>query len=237
MTALNERIVEATRRIVNEPWSIRDGRVVPHTDDIALEANESVRLEAVYMYADMADSSGLVRDHSNETAAKVIRAYLDSICKIIRSLGGEIRSFDGDRVMAIFIGDNKNSQAAKCALKIKYTVDEIVRPAVEQRLPSLKRSGYHLSHGTGIASGQVLITRGGVRANNDLVSVGRGPNLAAKLSEIRKSPYRSYLTDSVFSRLNTESKYSDNKCMWTKMQTSIDGSTTTVYGSSWQWGV
>ncbi|MEU5905187.1 hypothetical protein ABZ780_12510, partial [Micromonospora sp. NPDC047467] len=96
-------------------------------------------MDAVYLYADMANSTGLARDFDPKTAAKVVRAYLDATCRVIKSRGGEIRSFDGDRVMAIFMGGSKNSNAARCALNINWAVTKVVWLALEQRLPSLKR--------------------------------------------------------------------------------------------------
>jgi adenylate cyclase len=233
---LTEDIDDAVKKVVQASWNSRNGAVVPTTEDVAL-SNGAVLLDAVYLYADMADSTGLARDFSRETAAKVIRAYLDATCRVIRARGGEIRSFDGDRVMAIFVGNAKNSAAAKCALNIKYVVDEIVRPAVDGRFPSLINRGFTLSHCVGIASGSALIVRGGVRGNNDLVSVGRAPNVAAKLSEIRNRPYRTYITAGVFSRLNEDSKYGgkDKRLMWEQRTRTVGGEEMTVYRSSWQW--
>ncbi len=233
---LAEDIDEAVQQVVQASWNSRSGTVVPTTEDVAL-SNGAVLLDAVYLYADMADSTGLARDFSRETAAKVIRAYLDATCRVIKARGGEIRSFDGDRVMAIFVGNAKNSTAAKCALNIKYVVDEIVRPAVESRFPSLVRNGFVLSHCVGIASGSALLVRGGVRGSNDLVSVGRPPNVAAKLSEVRNKPYRTYITADVFKRLNEASKYAgkDKRLMWQERSLTVGGQDTTVYRSSWQW--
>ena len=161
---LADDIHSAATSIAGAKWNIRDGRVVPTTEDVAL-ANGGVRLDAVYLYADMADSTGLAREFTRETAAKVIRCYLDATCRVIKANSGEIRSFDGDRVMAIFIGDSKNSGAADCALKIHYAVEKIVRPVVEARLPSLVNKGYRLSHCVGIASGEAL---GAARIGADL---------------------------------------------------------------------
>ena len=48
---LVEDIRTAVTSIVGAGWNIRDGRVVPTTEDIAL-ANGGVRLDAVYLYAD-----------------------------------------------------------------------------------------------------------------------------------------------------------------------------------------
>ena len=201
-------ITAAVNQMVTSDWNTRRGTVVPTTEDIAL-ANGAVEIDAVYLYADMANSSGLVRDFPAKTAAKVIRAYLDATCRVIKNRGGKIRSFDGDRVMAIFIGNSKNSAAANCGLNINWAVRKVVRPALENRYPSLKQGKFALEHCVGIASGTALVVRGGVRGDNDLVSVGRPPNVAAKLSDVRAWPYATYITKSVFNSLSADAKYKD----------------------------
>jgi hypothetical protein len=41
-------------------------------------------------------------------------------------MGGAITAFDGDRVMGVFIWDDKCSRAAECALKINQVVVQIL---------------------------------------------------------------------------------------------------------------
>lgn len=91
-------------------WSITNGTVVPTTDDIVMR-NGGRLLDATYAYADLADSSKIAQTLKKEAAAKIIRAFVNSATRILRNFGGEIRSFDGDRVMAIFVGDDKNWNA------------------------------------------------------------------------------------------------------------------------------
>jgi class 3 adenylate cyclase len=232
---LAEEIDKAVTTVVCSDWDVRKGTVVPTTGSVALK-NGAVEVDAVYLYADMADSTKLARDFKKKTAAKVIRCYLDAVSRVIIARGGEIRSFDGDRVMAIFMGNAKNSVAAQCALNIHYAVEKIVRPVVEANLSSLVTNGYKLSHCVGIASGPALIVRGGVRNNNDLVSIGRAPNVAAKLSDIRDGGYRTYITQSVFNVLNDGSKYSNGKIMWDgPLVRNVGGEEMKVYRSSWYW--
>jgi adenylate cyclase len=231
---LADDIRSAVTTVAGADWDIRKGTVVPTTDTVTLK-NGAVELDAVYLYADMADSTGLARDFTKKTAAKVIRCYLDATCKVIRAWGGEIRSFDGDRVMAIFVGGSKNTNAARCALQIHYAVEHIVRPILEKNLPSLVSQGWVLRHCTGIASGKALIVRGGVRGHNDLVSIGRAPNVAAKLSDVRNWPYRTYITEEVFNKLADKAKHSSkNELMWDGPVTrEVGGEKITVYKSSW----
>ncbi|MEU4173283.1 transposase [Streptomyces sp. NPDC026665] len=98
-------------------------------------------------------------------------------CRAIKARGGEIRSFDGDRVMAVFMGDSKNSDAAECGLQIHHVVDKIVRPKVEANLPSITTKGFQIKHCVGIDSGTALIVRGGVRATTTWSPLAEPPTL------------------------------------------------------------
>ncbi|WP_326945445.1 hypothetical protein OG439_38525 [Amycolatopsis sp. NBC_01307] len=199
--------------------------------------NGAVLLDAVYLYADLADSTRLARDFNVKVAAKVIRSFLDASCRVIRARGGTITSFDGDRVMAIFVGDTKNSNAAKCALQINYAVKKVIRPAVTARFSTIRESGFVVSHCVGVAGGKTMLVRGGVRGSNDLVSIGRAPNVAAKLSDVRNGEFHSYITESVYKNMLDSSKMSDKTNMWTSVSREVGGEKMTVYKSAWTWNL
>src|SRR3954467_7943877 len=93
--------------ILRQEWNIRDGQVVPKTEDVAL-AGGAVKLAVTMLYADLADSTELAMTYDKRVAAKVFKSFLSCSSKLIRAEGGEIRSFDGDRVMGVFIGNAKN---------------------------------------------------------------------------------------------------------------------------------
>lgn len=213
--ALKDDLSNEVQSILNQTWNIRDGQVVPTTDDVAL-AGGAVRLDATILYADLADSTELAMRYDKRVAAKVFKSFLTTSSRIIRLRDGHIRSFDGDRVMGIFIGGSKNSNAAKCALNINYAFLKIVKPALLEKYPNLENGSYKLAHCVGVDTSEVLVVRGGVRKNSDLVWVGRAPNIAAKLSGIRNSPYHSYITASVYDNMNDKSKFSDGVNMWEK---------------------
>src|SRR4051794_30025175 len=94
--------------ILNTAWVERDGTVVPKTEDVTLK-NGAVNLDVTVLYADLWHSTQLQRDLSYSTTAKIIRAYLSSMTQIVKDCGGHVRSFDGDRVMGIFVGTGKNT--------------------------------------------------------------------------------------------------------------------------------
>ena len=82
--------------------------------------------------------------------------------------------------MAVFIGDAKNSSAARAALKVNFAVQKVINPAIQERYPS---EGYTIKHVVGIDTSHLFVARTGIRGGaNDLVWVGRAANYAAKLS-------------------------------------------------------
>src|SRR5687767_13664907 len=85
-------------------WEKREGRQVPSAEDVAL-GNDAVAIEGTVLYADLVDSTSLVTGYQNWFAAEVYKAYLVTACRIISDQGGDITAFDGDRVMAVFMGD------------------------------------------------------------------------------------------------------------------------------------
>lgn len=234
--ALADTISTNISTIFDTAWDTRDGQVVPKTEDVALR-NGAVKLDAVMLYADLANSTKLARQFPDSVAAKIARAYLSSMTRLVNKTGGTVRSFDGDRVMGVFIGGQKNTNAATCALKMAHVVEKILRPKSEAKFPSLKTKGFVIDHCVGVASSEVLVVRGGVRGSNDLVFIGSAPNLAAKMSEIRASPYRSYLTHQVYGMLLDRAKYGgpNNKNMWTQVTRSLGDERWTLYKSSWTW--
>lgn len=95
-----------------------DGVIESVPDPAKMGYSQGVYLPSTYLYADMADSSGLVAIAPPDTVARVMKAYLSVSTRIIRANNGHIRSFDGDRVMGIFAGTDRNTRAAKSALQI-----------------------------------------------------------------------------------------------------------------------
>lgn len=246
MSALNDKVTQDMRDLMFTEWEIVDGQTVPATNDVTLK-NGAVRLEAVYLYADLADSTLLQSVFTQTFAAKVMRMYLNGTCQIIRDGGGHIKSFDGDRVMGIYMGEGKRNNAADAALKISYLVSKIINPIIEERLAATKTTRkWEASHGVGVDIGEVLMVRAGVRNNpggatyNDLISVGRAPNVAAKLSSFRdtmRGPI--WITEDVFGGLQPKQRYPDGDLskgeMW-DLTRSVDVGphTLDLYRTTWR---
>jgi len=236
--SFKDQVTRGISDIFTQPWNMRAGQVVPSTEDIAL-AGGAVRLDATFLYADLAQSSYLAQDYQQRTAAKILKSFLYSMSRILTENSGTITSFDGDRVMGVFISGSKNTSAATCALKMNYAVEKILKPKTESHFASIRETGFTISHCVGVDTSEVLVVRAGQRGANDLVWVGRAPNLAAKLSDLRQGSYRSFISENVFNRLNDSAKYGgkENELMWEKCSIKFAGQDTIAYRSSWRWEI
>lgn len=224
-----EKLVENTLDI---KWNVRDGQVVPSTETITLK-DGAVKIDAVFLYADLAQTSYLARVCPWETTAKIIRAYLDCCVRIIKSWGGEIRSFDGDRVMGVFVGNMKNTHASKCAREIFYTVESILGPAALRKFTSFQNNNIKLKNCVGIDVGQARAVRAGIRESNDLIWIGKAPSFAAKLSDIRSYGYCVYLSKASYSALDADAKISNGQNIWTQDHVTFAGVKEEVYKTNY----
>lgn len=233
---IDATIIAALDSILTEPWKVTNPRDVPQSEDITL-LNGAASIEATYLYADLANSSALAQAVPPESAARAIRMYLNTAVRVLRHYQGQIRSFDGDRVMAIFIGDSKNSNAFRAAMAINSYVVNVIPDRIAG-LPEIGRAGWTMKHGIGIDTGPALLVRGGVRNNNDIVSIGAAPNVAAKLADVRdldpihitkrsvervRQDYREHADGRVRHRLCGEKE--------------IGGQRLVVHSSNWWWTI
>ncbi len=230
---MEEELTKTVDAIVRSGWDLRAGQVIPESQDITL-GNSGVTLEATILYADLADSTALAL-YDGQIAAEVCKAYLSGTTRLIKAAGGEIRSFDGDRVMGIFLGDFKNTSAATAALRINYFFRGVLEPAFLSFYPRLKTSPFTFAQSVGIDTSPVRAVRAGVRNDNDLVWVGRAPNIAAKLSGIREQGYSTYITQAVFDKLNTCARLYNGQQLWERRSWAKGKpyGTEAVYRSSW----
>ncbi len=230
---MEDELAKEVDQIVKSGWGMRDGQVVPDTDSVTL-GNSGVKLEATILYADLADSTELAL-YDQGIAAEVYKAYLLGTTRLVKANGGQVRSFDGDRVMGIFIGDSKNSSAAKTALKINYFFTQILQPRFLDFYKRLENSSFKFAQSVGVDTGTIRVARAGVRNDNDLIWVGKAPNIAAKLSSVRETGFSSYITDDVFKRLNESARLFNGNSMWEQRSwpNGIVYETGTIYRSSW----
>lgn len=228
MTAFKEELTSAVTTIFSNAWTTREGRKIPELSELGL-GNDGVKLDATVLYADLADSTQLVADMSAEFAAEIYKAYLYCAARVITERGGTITAYDGDRIMGVYIGDSKNSQAVRTGLKIKWCVDNIINPALKQQYPG---RNYSVSQKVGIDKSNLMVARTGMRGRNDLVWVGTAANNAAKMAALDLG-YGTYISAGIYGQIADDAKYTNGVDMWTPLSSPMGY----IYGSSWQWGV
>jgi adenylate cyclase len=225
--AILETIETEIDSVLGTTWDERTGTVIPETTDIILK-NGAVKLTATFLYADLAGSSNLARLCPWQTTAKIIRSYLDAAVRLIKHHGGEIRSFDGDRVMGVFVGDYKNTNAVNCARKIDWVVTNLINPKVTKEFASIRNNEIKIKHCIGVHVSDARAVRAGIRNNNDLIWIGDAPSFAAKLSDIREYPYEVYISAACYEKVATVYKTGTHD-VWTSTFVNISGHQHKVY--------
>ncbi len=213
-------------------WAVQKTASVPEPESLRLNSNHAKDLEsATVLYADLDGSTDMVENFKWWFSAKVYKTYLRCAGQIIKKEGGVVTGYDGDRVMAVFTGASKNTSAVRCAMKISWAVDEIIKPALKAQYPTTE---FNLKHVVGIDTSQLRTARIGVHGDNDLVWIGRAANYAAKLTTLSEKPI--WITQSVYDRTDKSAKYVDGTHMWSKHCWN-DMDKMSIYATTFRWPI
>jgi len=202
--ALEDDIRSKAFATFKDSWPERLGRAVPDGTTIT-QGNDAIHLEqATIAYADLDQSTILVDTKMWWFAASIYKTFLYAAARIFRSEGGTITAYDGDRVMAVFLGADQCKAAARAALKINWAVKMVVQPQLDERYKAYAR--YEIRHTVGIDVSEIRCAQAGTRGDTDLVWVGRAANHAAKLTT-RDSAYSTWVTQAVFDKLDDNTRF------------------------------
>ena len=219
------------KSIFSTAWDVQKTKNVPAPEDLRLNSNHAKHLEkATVLYADLDGSTSMVDNKHWEFSAEVYKTFLRCSAQVIRSEAGTITAYDGDRIMAIFTGDTKNTSAVRCALKINHAVRHIIQPSLEKQY----KTGFKISHVVGIDTSEMRPTRIGVHGDNDIVWVGRAANYAAKLTTL--SGASTWITKAVYDQMHKDVKYSNGTNMW-KLHPWVAMQNMQIYSSSYGWKI
>lgn len=212
-------------------------RSVPNPEDIPL-GKQAAQLEATALFIDIRQSSDIANAVRRQTAAKMLKSYFRGAVTVINSHGGRVRSFNGDGMLALFIGDVRSSSAAKAAMETKWFVQNILGRKMDRYFQNNRQAlgqELGLSIGCGLDDGYIYAVRVGIRGTNDVAWVGRCTNTAAKLSNILRPPQQIALTREVYKRLPEDRRMSKGRAMWSEEKKGEFGGTERYYRSS-EWG-
>jgi class 3 adenylate cyclase len=207
---LKDDLTAEVKKTFATQWEVNEAESVPAPEQLRLNANHAKDLaKATVLYADLDGSTNMVDTYDWSFSAEIYKTYLRCAAQVIRSESGVISAYDGDRVMAVFTGNSKNTSAVRAALKINYAVCEIIRPALAAQYSS---KNFTLKHVVGVDSTQLRTARIGVHGDNDLVWVGRAANYAAKLTDLSEKP--TWITKAVYDNMHDEVKFTKGTNMW-----------------------
>lgn len=232
--AIKEDLENKINSHFKESYEVCETTIVPDTDYSKLTfGNKGLTAELAFLYIDIRKSSELHTTYGFANAARIYQSFHDISVRIANYFDGNIRSFDGDRIMAIFSGKSKCTNAVKSAMKIRWAVDHLL--STHLKTP--------IKIGCGIDFGKVLIIKVGKgRDNNnkDIVWVGKASNYAAHLSDNGKNSI--IISERTYDRMGPTVKWknADDKKenMWTyKKLTLKNGKEIKVLESSWSWGI
>jgi len=242
---MKKGIEDKVINIIDTKFEVVDTYSVPDIDDTRLTFdNTGLRFDATTLYIDMRDSTKILNKHHRTSVAKLHKAYFHVIVKIAKSLGGEVRSFNGDGMLVFFQGTTKNelSNAVKAAMHMKYmlAINEKVKNKLEKYSP--------INFGIGIDDNKVLCTKVGISGTNnrDLVWISNAVNKAVKIGDNLESPYQIGISSYVYNNLNDDVKYHKKKDswgndiqvdMWEKEYFTYNGQQESFYCTTYYWTI
>ena len=219
-----------TDKFFRENFEVNDTTIIPTTDYKKLTfGNKGVKCELTFLFIDIRKSSELHDNYGFVDAAKIYQSFHDINVRIINNRQGEVRAFDGDRIMGVFSGPRKNNNAVAAAMNIRYAITEVLN----KKLPINKP----LNIGIGIETGLTLITkvgRGNDENNNDLVWIGKACNYASHMCN--ESTNKIYISPTVYSFLEGTNKTVNNVNIWSPINMVLkNGKKVLCHTTSYTW--
>lgn len=244
--ALKDDIKSKVRAILEEKFEVTEVYYVPKIDDPKLTfGNTGFKFEASVLYIDMRGSTKVLNIHNRTTVAKLHMAFFHTIVKITNSLGGNVRSFNGDSALIFFRGKLKEtfSTAVKCAMQIKYMIDN-----GEGGINALLKNYSTLNFGIGVDHGNILCTKIGVGGehNRDIFWIGNAVNKSTVLGDKSQSPVHISISNYVYINLLDWAKYGTRKNylgqeekvdIWTRGTFIYNDLLEYYYYTTWSWEV
>jgi len=213
-------------------YEIEDVPDIENKPDLRLTSgNTGLSGEFSFLSVGMHCSADYTDEHRLHTMTKIYKAYHHCMVECIKENDGRVRSFDGDRVLAVFDGKRKVNNAMDCAMKMVGCRYDILQPKI---LAAFSNDSFSL--GVGISTGAAMVSKAGAgydKTNRDLIWIGTPPILSAKLSEEADAPYSIYICKNTFERLLESNRYiSENETtidMWTKAKLKLKNKNIDIY--------
>ena len=105
-------------------YEVIETTTIPSPEDVTF-GKKAYKIKLTALCVDLRKSTDLLRVHDKETCGKIHKSYLTIATKIITENSGQVRSFNGDSVLAFWRAQYKSEieQAVKAAFQLKWALD------------------------------------------------------------------------------------------------------------------
>ena len=236
---LKEDINNSVNSILDSQMEITNFNSVPDINDNQLTFGlTGKRFSNVCFYIDMRGSTKILEKHNANVVIKIHKAFFIIILKIVNSLNGEVRSFNGDSVLAFFTGNDSSTidSAIKAAMQIKYLM-MIDEDSLKNKI--LNKYDTEIDIGIGLDIGTTTVAKVGYSAKNskDLIWIGSNVNHSVKISDILNKPNSIGVTKRMYDNLTNITKFSKGVNMWQESSVTYNGIRETIYITQYYWTV
>ncbi len=169
--------------------------------DGQIKRGDGRRLDAVIWYTDLRRSTGLAESLAANAYLDLLNRYFECTAGSVLAHGGEVLSFIGDAVLAIFpveSGGDGARLAARTALEAAYDAR-----ARLDALNTARQDHEPINFGLGLHVGEVMHGNIGVPERVEFSVIGPAANEVARLEELTKTLGRDVLVSGAFADLLT----------------------------------
>lgn len=191
------------RDYLDGDYEVSETQIVPSVEQVPF-GKKAKKMNLCAFCIDLRKSSELLTVHQKQTCGKIHKSFLTVVSKVVIENDGEIRSFNGDGLLAFWPAYKKIQldSAVKTAMTIKWLLCH--------KLSKLFEKYEKLNFGIGIDWGEVYIVRAGISRNannNDLVFLGSCVNFATEIANQAQSPNHIEISRKTYDNLTDEWKY------------------------------
>src|SRR3989338_7857718 len=109
--ATNQETLDVVDVYLNQSYIQEETRIVPKISDLTFGNTIKKIPFVVVLYVDMRKSRAILSDATTFWSVKIHRAFLRALTHCVERRDGHMRSFNGDGIMAFFVGEKASSRA------------------------------------------------------------------------------------------------------------------------------
>ena len=233
-------ICEKAKEYLAGDYEVEEVDHIPSVEKVAF-GKKAKKANVCAFSIDLRKSTDLLYVHQKQTAGKIHKAFLHVAASTVLHFGGEIRSFKGDSLLALWPANyiSEITQCVRAAMTVKWLL------AVELVSEFEQFSG--IDFGIGVDWGEVLIARAGIPRNannNDLIFMGRCINFAVALGEQAYGPNHLEISTTTYENLEDIAIYGEQKDwfgqpkkvdMWNNGAMKWQGQAVSTKLTNWYW--